>query len=328
MTLGSKQNRRPRTFRTKLSTAMMLVIAAISAFGLYLAQRNVTRNAERELRENFQTEVSSLDKLLELRRAAVTDRCRTLAANPRIHAALEDNALDLLYPSAKDELRDLMDKQKPATDRAASTLSAKFYRFLDSHGAVLPPSNANDVGVLSAETEAQLSLRKLPQVQQAGYIEDIPGETIAEVTVVPIFSTETGDVISGLVLGFKPLELVPQSAPTGMKSGIWVNGRLHLPSLGKAEQVSLARGISEAFTNSKRLENNFPVTVSGAPHLLFHKLLNPDSLFPPAYEVCVYPLANSIGCDGESGARAPCFCWVGSWPVILSLFGFQSRWSS
>ncbi len=34
--------------------------------------------------------------------------------------------------------------------------------------------------------------------------------------------------------------------------------------------------------------------IGGAPHLLFYKQLNPGSLFPPAYEVALYPLADAI----------------------------------
>ena len=283
-----------RAFRTRLFAALMLVVAAITALGLYLAQRNVTGNAQRALRQNFQTELAGLDKLLELRQAAVTERCRTLALNPRIHAALEDNALDLLYPSAKDVFRDLMENKGAGTDRVAGALHARFYRFLDNHGAVLPPPNPSDVGVLSPQAETQLSLNKLPQVQQVGYVEEFSSDTIAEVTAVPIFSTETGDVISALVLGFKPLEIVPQTSSTGMKSGVWVNGRLHLPSIAKSEQDALSSAVMSALVRLKRPENNFPVTVNGAPHLLFYKLLNPDSLFPPAYEVSIYPLADSL----------------------------------
>src|SRR5260370_122463 len=172
------------TFRSKLSAAMMLVVAAITAFGFYLAQRNIARNAERALRQNFQTELSALDKLLELRHAAVTERC-----------------------------------------------------------------------------------------QKIGYIanDDSSGDTIQEITAVPIFSIETGDVISALVLGFRPLELFRQIAATGMRSGIWANGRLHLPTLEKSAQEFLAGEITNAFMKSKRLENKFRVTVNGAPHLLFYK---------------------------------------------------------
>src|SRR6266478_9110725 len=106
----SRPNKRKTTsFRTKLMAAIMLVVSAITAFGLYLAQRNVTAAAKRDLQQNFQAELSSLDKVQELRNATLAERCRALALRPRIHAALEDNALDLLYPSAEDELRDLME---------------------------------------------------------------------------------------------------------------------------------------------------------------------------------------------------------------------------
>jgi signal transduction histidine kinase len=284
------------SFRTKLSAAMMLVVSMMTALGLYLAQRNITTNAERDLQQEFQTELSSLHRLQELRHAALAERCRILAEKPRIHAALEDNALDLLYPSAKDELRDLMEGEEPAPEQAASTLHARFYRFLDSTGAVLPPRNSKDVGMLSRAAEARLAFNKLPDKQQIGYLSglDFESDTVDEVTAVPIFSTETGDLISALVVGFKPFELAAKSTRTGIKSGIWIDGRLNLPSLPKPAQDALAREIKNVLTNGNRTRNNFIVRIDGAPHLLFYKRLNPNSLFPPAYEISVYPLAGWI----------------------------------
>src|SRR5438552_803037 len=198
------------SFRTRLFTAMMLIVASLTALGLYLAQRKVTSDAERNLQENFQGELSSLHKLEELRHAALADRCNALVAKSRIHAAIEDNAIDLLYPSAKDELRDLMEGEEPPPEQAGQSLHARFYRFLDSTGAVIKPLNPYDVGELDAKTEAQLALDRLPDTQEIGYIEgnaQAGGEAIDEVIAVPIFSTYTGDVISALVNGYKPLEL-------------------------------------------------------------------------------------------------------------------------
>src|SRR5436305_5043929 len=96
-------------FRTRLFTAMMIVVATLTALGFYLAQRKVTADAEQNLQQIFQTKLSSMHKLEELRHAALADRCNELAKNPRIHAAIEDNAIDLLYLSAYDELRDRME---------------------------------------------------------------------------------------------------------------------------------------------------------------------------------------------------------------------------
>jgi signal transduction histidine kinase len=303
-------------FRTRLLTAMMLLVSAMTVSGLYLAQRNVTATAERDSRENFQAELSSLDKMQELRRVALAERCSVLASRSRIHAALEEN-VDLLYPSAKDELRDLMETAQPSQNERF--LRAKFYRFLDPTGGVLPPPNPKDVGELSPKAETQLNLKKLPETQQIGYILETPrasDEIVDEIVAVPIFSTESGDVISGLVVGFKPFELIGKAAGAGMKSGIWLNGQLHMPSLSKSSQAALGSEIAKAIANSDRVQNNFRVEVDGAPQLLFYKRLNPTSLFPPAYEICVYSLADSM-------AHLHRLRWqIGSVGLLLLLGGF------
>src|SRR5437773_2008893 len=284
------------SFRTKLSVTMMLVVSGMTALGLYLAQRTVGTTAERDLQQNFQAQLSSLHGLEELRHAALAERCRVLSEKPRIHAALEDNALDLLYPSAEDELRDLMEGEEPTTEQTASTIHARFYRFLDGTGAVLPPTNLKDVGVINIAVEAQLALAQLPEKQQSGYLSHRDGgsDRVDEIIAFPIFSTETGEIISALVVGFKPLEIVPKSDDAGIKSGIWVNGRLHLASLSQSELGALGNEITRALTRSDSVQNNFTVRVNGAPHLLFYKRLNPGSLFPPAYEICLYPLASAV----------------------------------
>src|SRR6266446_9393354 len=225
MIFRAKANERNVTrFRTRLAIAMMLVVSAVTGLGIYLGQARVNATAERDLRQKFQAELSGLDKLQELRNAAMAERCRVLAEKPRIHAALEDNALDLLYPSAKDELRDLMEGGGDSSDQAAGSLHARFCRFLDGNGAVLSPPSSKDLGALSANAEAQLALKQLPATQQIGYVSedvDLTDETVDEVIAVPIFSTETGEIISALVVGFKPFEIASKRAGVEVKSGIW-----------------------------------------------------------------------------------------------------------
>jgi signal transduction histidine kinase len=275
----------------------MLVVSAVTVVGIYLGQGRITANAERDLRQKFQAELSGLDKLQELRNAALAERCRVLAEKPRIHAALEDNALELLYPSAKDELRDLMEGGGDSSDQAAGSLRARFCRFLDGNGAVLSPPSSKDLGALSANAEAQLALKQLPATQQIGYVSedvDLTDETVDEVIAVPIFSTETGEIISALVVGFKPFEIASKRAGVDVKSGIWAGRRLHMPSLSRAAQTILSNQMGNALSKPDRAQNNFTVEVQGVPQLLFYKRLNPDSLFPPAYEICVYSLADSI----------------------------------
>jgi signal transduction histidine kinase len=282
------------SFRIKLLAVMMLLVSGITALGLYLAQRQSVANAEQELEREFQGEVASLHSVHEMHRAALAARCRTLAEKPRIHAALEDNALDLLYPNAKDELRDMIDRKESADEPVAPSLTATFYRFLDDNGAMIKPLNAKDVGELRPEEESQLTLNTVPAEHQIGYLlrrADDGRETIDEVIAMPIISSETDQPIAAIVVGVKPVELGRHRVATSIKSGIWLNGRLHLPSQADSSQaIVLGRELSGAIAPLDRAERSFRVEVNRVPHLVFYKRLNPNSLFPPAYEICIYSL--------------------------------------
>ena len=268
---------------------MMLVVVAVTALALYVAHRYVVAEARRNLQQDFESDLRVLHEVQALRNAAVSERVRALVVNPRIHAALEDNALDLLYPSAKDELRDLMQADDAANETGARVVHARFYRFLDSSGAVLHPPNPAEVGELTSEAEAALTLPKLPQSEQIGYLtrRTSRGEVTDELFASPIVSTETGEVISALVLGFKPLEV--QSKSTGLTTGILINGALRLSTFPGEQPRVLAAEINRALASNPG-EGNFLVKIDNVPRLLFYKWLNPGAVFPAAYEVCVYSL--------------------------------------
>ncbi|MEY2563333.1 MAG: two-component system, OmpR family, sensor kinase [Verrucomicrobiota bacterium] len=286
------------SFRGKLFLAMMLVVFGLTAAGLYLAERNAAMDAERDFERDFQAELTKLHSVEELRYTALAERCRALVEKPRIHAALEDNALDLLYPSAKDELRDIMENEFGAEPLEPSRPPrASFYRFLGPTGALLPPPNPGDVGVLRPEEEAQLALKPPPQKQQIGYLlrmGETEKETIDEVIALPINSTETGEVIAALVIGFKPIEVAQNRASEGMKSGVWLNGWLHLPALPEAARSAIDQEMTRLLVAPNSAERSSRVQIEGAPHLIFFKRLNPDSVFPAVYEVCVYPLKAAL----------------------------------
>ncbi|MFN2621878.1 MAG: sensor histidine kinase [Chthoniobacterales bacterium] len=286
------------SFRARLLIAMMLVVAGLTGAGLYVAQRNATGALEQDLQRAFQADLAALHNVEEIRYAALAERCRALVAKPRLHAALEDNALDLLYPSAKDELRDIMqDEKNPQPDEISGVPHARFYRFLDHAGAVLAPPNPEDVGPLRVDEEQQLALKILPQAPQIGYLlrgAGTGGETIDEIIALPIISTETNEVIAALVIGFKPLEVVQKRGAEEMKSGIWLNGWLHLPALSEAARAAVDQEMTRLLA-ANQTERSSRIEIDGDPHLLFFKMLNPNSTFAAAYEVSVYPLKGALG---------------------------------
>lgn len=285
-----------RRFRTKLLVAMMLVVSALTSLGIYVAQRRAAADAKTDLQRDFELELAALHRLQGLRNAAVDDRSTALARNARIHAALEDNALDLLYPSAQEELRDLMENLDSGNEEPADVLQARFYRFLDSHGAVIVPPT-RDAGHLLPDEQAQLAQNGVPQTMQTGYLarhDGTDGPTIDEMIAVPIRSTETNDVIAALVLGFKPVEVIAHSGATGMKSGILVDGKLQLPAFDRAAEEQIAREVKRDTAQADDKEHSLETKIGGVPHLLFFKRLNLRSNYPPAYEVCVYPLTQLL----------------------------------
>ena len=298
-------------FRAKLLVAMAFVALAITGSVLYVAQREVESETEYDLQNDFRSALNSLHGVQEIRHAALAERCRALVAKPRIHAALEDNALDLLYPSAKDELRDVLDDDASPPDAPPSILRAKFYRFLDVNGAVIPPPNAKDVGELSPDEEAQLALHGAKDEQQTGYLvrsENGGAESVIEIIAMPIFSTEDGSFVAALALGFKPAEIGGERPESGMKSGIWLNDRLYLPMMPKTARIAIGAVFNRNAASES--ESNVSVEIDSVPHRLFAKCLNPGSLFPPAFEVCVYPLTHLLARERKLRWEAAVACGV------------------
>lgn len=277
-------------FRTRLRVATMVLVSGVTLLGLYFGERSLASNVEDDLRREFQAELGAVRSARAIRHAGLVERCRTLVRRSRIQSALEDDALDLLYPSAENELRDIMVSPAGAgTDGSAGGLHAQFYRFLGRDGAVIASPNPRTVGALSASEVGRLALPALPIVPQTGYLvrESKGAEAeVFEIIAMPILSTEAAEPIAALVLGFESFAVGRREARSGMKSGVQVQGRLHSAALPPAAEAVLAREVRENQTAPVRVE------LDGVPHLLFAQRLNPDSLYPPAYEVCVFPLAD------------------------------------
>lgn len=290
----------PSGFRVKLMAAMMLVVSAVTALALYYANRNLELSVEQGLQQQFRAELTALHNIQQLRLAALVERCRTLVRRPRIQAALEDGALDLLYPSARDELRDIVHTGAvAAAPDTGSVLSAEFYRFLDRNGALIAPQPADNVGALAPELESRLILPSVPDRRQIGYLartDSRGGKALSEIMAMPIESLETGEPIAALVLGFTPVVDPQGSGPaqTGVMRGILVDGRLLLPGADGPASDALAASVLAAIARGEEPEGGFTLDVAGMPQQVFYKRLNPGSLYAPAHEVCVYPLANLV----------------------------------
>ena len=304
-------------FRVKLMAAMALVVAALTLCALFLAERQVAAETQHDLQRAFEGELEMLRAVRGFRHASLIERCLALVHKPRIHSALEDNALDLLYPSARDELGKVL----PWTDSGGdvstgASTRARFYRFLDANGAVIPPLEPAEVGTLTPDEETRLGFASLPSEKQTGYLwrdgNGSEGELV-EIIATPIVSTENGETIAALVAGFP--EIPHDRKSDGFASGVWLAGRLYLPTLARSARTALDAEVARVVSvgGDAAMKGIF-VNVEGAQHLVFCERLNPGSLFPPAYEVGVYPLADLL-------ARQWSLRWqtIGAGMLLLSL---------
>ncbi len=280
------QTPRVTGFRMKLVVAIMLVVSGVTLLALYLAQRRLASSVEDDLQREFVAELDALERAREVRHAMLVERCRSLVRRPRIRAAFEDDALDLLYDAAQYELQDVM---------TAPGLRAEFYRFLDPRGGVIAPPGTPSVGALTAGEQAQLALPAVPATPQVGYLPRSRdgADSISEIIAMPILSSETGEPIAAVVLGFEPFEFGRRVRDSGMRAGIWLAGNVHGIELSAAAQVRLADVVGRASSAPVRLE------LDRTPHLVFAKRLNPESQYAAAFEVCVFPLTDLLARQGQ-----------------------------
>jgi signal transduction histidine kinase len=291
------------SFRRRVLWAMMVVVSGAAILLLLFIQRNMAQAARAAFQREFAAELAALHAAEDVRHASLAERSRVLARKSRIHAALEDGAPELLYPSARDELLDLAGPDEGGP-RDAAALRARYYRFLDGRGRVIRPVDAQDVGELEPADEPLLALPRLPDTPQTGYIRRggaDGGQPVDELIAMPIISSENGETIAALVMGFKPESLAGATGDAPISGGILLGGRLDLPTMPAAPRADLERALNAAVAAGGGDAGELEFRGAGAPDLVFFKRLNPGSAYPPAYEVSVDSLAASVASQRRLG---------------------------
>jgi PAS domain S-box-containing protein len=284
-------------YRTRLLLAIMLLVCAITAVILYLAQRSALAEVQGTLQHEFQSQLGFLRGAQEVRRAVIAERCRILAKSVRMRAAIEEDSIEDVYRTADVELRDVVAREELEAGQSSISLHANFYRLLNASGGVLV-SHGEGAGANMEPWEARLaSSGEALGEQHIGYlmVRDMSGrDVLDEVIATPIVTTDLGSIIGSLVLGFKPVEVGAGQFGGGMRSGVWTAGELHMPSLPEPALSELGDAVGKAIRGPFEAGESVVVEVGGVQHLLFHKLLNPGSRFAPAYHVCIYPLTVAL----------------------------------
>lgn len=234
------------------------------------------------------------------------ERCRQLARKPRIHAALEDGAEDLLYLSADDELRDLLAAPVRAKPGQSPELVARFYRFLDGRGKSIPAHATARAGALLAADEGRLSLAALPDQPQIDYLTVMQAggnPVVIELITLPIIAQETGEKIAALVIGFDPVQLDSRFLGKRFVSGIWLEEKLYAADDGAATTADFGKALQRHWAEGGARTPRFHLEVNGEPWLVLVRRLNPGTRLAAADEVCGFPLGEMLRRQSAAGWR-------------------------
>ncbi len=306
---------------------MGVIIALLVAAGIALARHQLQDTQAVEAARGFSAEFAAGQALRSLRLDTLADRARALADRPRIHAAFEDDALDLLYLAAGDELRDLLDSTPAPTPARAGPMRARFYRFLDAAGRIIaPPADAIAPGEATAAELAAIAPARLGRAPGYGVVITAApdGGTLAtELLALPINSRADGHRLGVLVLGFdaapEPHSFAPSFEADAAVAALWIEGRLHAPSLDPVQRADLALALAPRLaaaapdldTTLERTE----IPLAGRLYRLVHHTLNPGQGYPLVHEVRLAPL------DGLRARQSAVTWQISAAGVFLVLAG-------
>jgi signal transduction histidine kinase len=275
---------------------MMLVVLAVTTATVYLAEKNRRSNQQQLLDAQFQNRVQSFLKIQAAQSEAITEKCLALSHSVRLRAALEERDVDDLYQNALTELEEMLNR----TGASPDATRASFFRFFDGEGLILSPESypaglTDQPALQEALSRMAKGLREDDE-QAVGFIALARGNRPSALRKIVLTKIRgpNSKMLGALVVGFPLTNLEDTEVDRAgvIQSGIWLDQRLYIETLGLADRQLVSERLRIA--SSKETANHFSINLESGPHLLYYKTLDPETKFAPAYQVCLYPLSASI----------------------------------
>ncbi len=296
------------TFRTKLILAMSLTVAAVTGSTLYMTQQRVQAAYQRQFEEQFRLQLTFFSERRVQQLGEIAKRCQRVVESVRITSALEEALMeddpDLFYDNLDTEI-------------ALLTASAEnpSITVIDPMGRALVPKKPRSYFLPQGTGDGRNSpLGRLVvrmsegerRQQEIGYLTVVDG-TLSEFIVTALINQATDEVLGALVMAF-PLSdqgerAMHESSRQALLSGIWLDGRIHSQTIPAAMHELLAKRVAEEIKITASGTSREMIRVAAMPHLLFHRVLNPGSLFPPAAQVGLYSMAEAVREQQQLRAR-------------------------
>jgi class 3 adenylate cyclase len=269
------------SFRTLILATMLTVVVGTTAATLFVSQRQNITSYRAVVDELLRNQATFFQREQTRRHQEAARQVSRLAGSVRLFAALEA-ADPEVYKIARDELR---------------PQQFSFFRLLDSRGELIPPPGGGVAGMLEAASlDGSLTPQtgtRVPRQQDAqlGFVEarQSGGRAgVYRVLAAPIsnFGSQVGTLIFGERVGLfsEEAELAPTSP--GLRSGLWLDGRL----LGSDIPDAARRALTARLRESGELPSGAEFRANDASFRVQRSLLNAGSTYPPAYLISIFSM--------------------------------------
>lgn len=310
------------SFRIKLLLAMMLLVAGVTGATLYVTQQKVQAAYLKLFQSQFETELNYFSAQQDTRVGSLKGPCEALAESAPLREALGKGDNGRIYEIATQELGkvpSLRPGRGGAKAKAAITLeeaglrAGTFVRVLNARGEILRASTAQ------VSRSQQLARRKLEQQlaevqkamntldsQQIGFLAremETGRNNLWEMIVTKIADPDTHQTLGALVVGTLFIDATEnemnEMSKKTIQSGILLEDRIHSKTIPNHVRGELLKNVDGEIKSTGRPKEAFTIMLGGVPQRVFLRLLNPDSPFPPAYQISVYSLAGAMRTQAE-----------------------------
>jgi two-component system, cell cycle sensor histidine kinase and response regulator CckA len=323
------------TFRLKLLLSMVLLVLGSTATTLFITESQVRRSYERHFQQSFRFQVDSFLQQREARLEPIQERVAAAAASPRLFAAMENAGqdqpeqqdVDDLYQNGLDQLWDSL----ATAPKGYRDNSKGFYFFLNNQGTVLYPSAQvklpfSLLGLRPIAQQVEAVGKSVSDASQIGYLalETEPGSMgIREMVFTPLLDPVSQEKLGVLAVGL-PLPGAVQGG--SILSALWLNNRLDSSSIPGANSKAVEQAVGAELRRGAAPHRDFTLRLGDVPYQVYCQLLSTGPAFPPAYQVCLYSLADAVAEEGRftrqilaSALAAALGALVLSWLIARSL---------
>lgn len=317
------------SFRAKLLLSMMALVGGITSGTLFVTHQKVTATYQRLFQQQFEAQVDYFYAQREIRLAPLKEDCVVLAHSERLVEGLQTGTVEEVYEAANasvEEVRPRAPTERTGKDQKSSILKEgkrilgtekrAYLRILDATGLLLHPKKDDGSSPpaptrkgIEQQLQAMGEFMYEFELQQMGYLAPSSGE-LHEVIATKVSDPETGETLGAILLGFpmRDFDEKTLSDVSQIQSGIWFNDRLYSRTIPTNSQGELAKQVPLEAFDMQNGRDSFNYSIGGVPHRVFFRLLNPNSPFPPAYQVSLYSLAGAV--KNENDLR--------SWILVFS----------